>query len=72
MVRSRTGTVLSFDSDRGWGRLVGDGDGAEFDFHCTAVADGSRQVPVGARVSFVVVPGDHGRWQAGAVRLEDR
>ena len=36
-------------------------------FHCTAIADGSRSIPVGVDVVFVVVPGRSGRWEAAEV-----
>jgi cold shock CspA family protein len=39
-------------------------DGQELFFHCTAVADGSRRIAVGAGVGYRVVPGHLGRWEA--------
>ena len=57
------GQVTAFDARRGWG-TVRDGRGAEFDFHATAIADGSRTIPLGAEVSFLVVPGHRGRYEA--------
>lgn len=57
------GTVVDFDADRGFGTVRGD-DGTGYFFHCTAIADGSRMVPVGAVVAFEVVPGHLGRWEA--------
>jgi len=61
-----TGVVTEFDEARGLGTLQGD-DGRRFPFHCTAVADGSRQVAVGTRVLFVAVPAHGGRYEARAV-----
>jgi cold shock CspA family protein len=59
-----TGTVASFDDPRGLGTVrVDDGDG-ELPFHCTAIADGTRTIAVGARVRFRVVAGRLGRWEA--------
>ena len=58
-----TGEVVDFDEHRGTG-TVRTGDGRELFFHCTAVADGSRTVPVGARVTFSVVAGHLGRYEA--------
>ena len=58
-----TGTVTAFDEDRGLGEVAVDG-GEVLPFHCTAVADGSRTVPVGARVAFAVVAGHLGRHEA--------
>ncbi|MGI9033799.1 MAG: cold-shock protein [Acidimicrobiales bacterium] len=57
------GTVSEFDEHRGYGS-VRTSDGRELFFHCTAIAGGSRAIPVGARVSFSVTPGHLGRWEA--------
>lgn len=62
----RRGTVVAFDGRRGIGEVV-DEAGERFFLHCTAIADGSRSVAVGAVVRFVVVPGRQGRWEAAAV-----
>jgi len=59
----RTGTVTEFDDPRGIG-VITDVDGSEFPFHCTAIADGSRHIDVGATVRFVDRPGHQGRWEA--------
>ena len=56
----------AFDGDVGLGRVSGD-DGRTYPFHCTAIADGSRTIAVGARVAFVVQPGPGGRWEAGGL-----
>ena len=61
-----TGTVVTFDEHRGYG-TVRAADGRELFFHCTAIADGSRRIPVGAAVVFTVVPGHRGRWEAADV-----
>lgn len=61
-----TGVVAEFDDRRGLGWVQGD-DGRRYRFHCTAVADGSRSVAVGARVAFAVVPGHAGRYEARAL-----
>jgi cold shock CspA family protein len=61
-----TGVVAEFDEPRGLGVIRGD-DGADVPFHCTAIADGSRTVETGRRVSFEVVPGLLGRWEASGV-----
>lgn len=62
-----TGRVAAFDDGRGLGEIAGD-DGRTYPFHCTAIADGSRTIGVGARVEFSVVPGHLGRWEAAAVQ----
>lgn len=64
---SETGVVAEFDSPRGWGTVRRDGDGVELPFHCTAVADGTREIEPGTRVTFDVVPGHLGRWEAAAI-----
>jgi cold shock CspA family protein len=61
-----TGTVESFDAHRGIGVVVDDL-GATFPFHCTAIADGTREIEPGTRVRFEVVPG-LGRWEATALQ----
>ena len=57
------GEVVEFDEDAGYG-TVRAASGDEHFFHCTAIADGSRTIDVGAAVDFVVVPGRLGRWEA--------
>ncbi|HWC40056.1 MAG TPA: cold shock domain-containing protein [Acidimicrobiales bacterium] len=64
-----TGRVATFDERRGLGTVVSD-DGRSLPFHCTAIADGSRTIDVGARVTFSVVAGHLGQWEAtGLARL---
>jgi cold shock CspA family protein len=57
------GTVTEFDDPRGLGVVTAE-DGTAYPFHCTAVADGSRTIAVGAAVDFDVVAGRMGRWEA--------
>ncbi len=59
-----TGRVSELDAGTGLGTVTAD-DGTEARFHCTQIADGTRDVPVGARVSFTVLAGRGGRWEAG-------
>jgi cold shock CspA family protein len=61
-----TGVVADFDEARGLGTIRGD-DGADLPFHCTAIADGTRTIPVGQRVAFDVVAGLVGRWEAASI-----
>ena len=63
---SGTGVVESFDEPRGLGEVRSD-DGEVLPFHCTAIADGSRTVPVGRHVRFTVVAGRLGRWEAARI-----
>lgn len=62
----RTGTVVAFDARIGLGEIVAD-DGARHSFHCVVIADGSRSIEVGARVSFDLLA-KLGRWEASAIR----
>lgn len=65
----RTGEVTEFDEQRGFGTVQGD-DGTDLFFHCTRIADGTRTIDPGTRVSFTVAPGAPGRWEAtGLVKL---
>lgn len=63
----RTGRVSEFDTERGLGEVVG-ADGQRYPFHCTAVADGSREIAVDTQVSFVVAAGPGGRWEAAQIQ----
>jgi cold shock protein len=60
------GEVTAFDEPRGLGTIT-TADGTELPFHCTAIADGSRTIPVGEQVRFVVAPGPQGHWQATSI-----
>ncbi len=57
------GTVLAYDEHKGYGE-VECADGQRLFFHCTAIADGTRCIPSGARVVFQVVAGHRGRFEA--------
>jgi cold shock CspA family protein len=60
------GAVTAFDEHRGLGVITA-GDGTGYEFHCTAIADGSRTIEVGAEVQFDVAP-RLGRWEATNIR----
>ena len=62
------GWVTEFDDPRGYGTVTAD-DGAAYFFHCTAIADGTRTIAPGTRVTFDVRPGHLGRWEATDVRV---
>ena len=64
---SEIGRVVEFDEYRGLGEVEAD-DGRRFSFHCTAIADGTRTIPVDIPVEFEVVAGPLGRYEAGSVR----
>lgn len=60
------GHVASFDEPRGIG--VVESGHRRFDFHCTAITDGTRSIDEGAPVAFMVDAGHLGRLQASSVR----
>jgi cold shock CspA family protein len=62
------GQVTAFDARRGWGTVT-DPEGAEFEFHATALADGSRRIDAGAEVCFSVAAGHRGRYEAREVSV---
>jgi cold shock CspA family protein len=60
------GVVASYDSPRGLGVVRGD-DGTEYPFHCTAIADGTREIDPGTQVTFDIEAGHLGRWHAARI-----
>jgi hypothetical protein len=38
-----------------------------YGFHCTEIADGSRDIAIGAQVAFLVGAGHAGTWEAKAL-----
>jgi cold shock CspA family protein len=66
------GTVTSFDARRGLGTVT-DAAGDQFDFHATALVDGSRRIDEGSEVAFSVAAGLRGRYEArGISAITDR
>jgi cold shock CspA family protein len=63
----QAGTVADFDEQRGTGEVEAPQGGRLF-FHCTAIADGTRTIRPGTPVSYLVVPGHLGHWEAGDLR----
>jgi cold shock CspA family protein len=63
------GVVTAFDEHRGIGS-VELAEGGSLFFHCTAIADGSRTIEVGASVTFDVVPGHLGRYEASSLERD--
>jgi len=57
------GSVESYDAAAGLGSLRHDA-GHALDFHCTAIADGTRMIEVGARVAFTVATSHNGTVEA--------
>ena len=66
----RHGHVSSFDARQGLGTVT-DEAGTEFDFHATAIADGSRRIDEGTAVTFCAAPGQRGRYEARSL-VSDR
>ena len=63
-----SGVVADFDEHKGYGAVRDAEDGRELFFHCTQIADGSRTIAVGTEVSFEIVAGHLGRWEAISLR----
>lgn len=61
------GVVAAFDADTGLGSVTASDDGRSYGFHCTAIAGGTRTIEAGTAVSFVVVAGQLGQWEAAEV-----
>jgi CspA family cold shock protein len=61
------GAVASFDKDRGLGEIITP-DGAIYPFHCTAIADGTRDIAVGTQVTFTITAGHLGRLEAADIK----
>ena len=59
------GTVTTFDKGVGLGEITTD-DGRIVPFHCVVIADGSRDIPVGAQVEFSLIP-KLGRYEASHI-----
>ncbi len=59
------GTVTTFDKQVGLGEIAAD-DGRPVRFHCVMIADGSRDIGVGAHVEFELLP-KLGRYEAAHI-----
>ena len=66
MCRPQLGKVEAFDKEAGLGDVRAR-DGQLYPFHCTEIADGTRDIAVGAEVAFVVGAGHRGTWEAKAL-----
>ncbi len=64
MIPTMTGTVAEFDADIGLGVI--ETDGVRYSFHCIEIADGSREIAVGADVSFEILC-KIGRYEAASI-----
>lgn len=59
--------VTAFDAESGLGSVRADG-GRSYPFHCTQIADGSRQIDEATPVEFEVVAGHTGQWEVAGLR----
>ena len=59
------GVVAGYDDHAGFGEV--EAGGRRYWFHCTSLLDGSRHARPGRPVTFRVVPGPTGRWEAAEV-----
>ena len=64
----RAGTVVAFDEHVGLGQVEAAAGGRRYRFHCTQIAGGSRRIEVGVRVSFELLAGKGGAWEAADLR----
>ena len=67
------GTVVNFDDRLGLGVVEAAQKSApeiatRFGFHCTQIADGSRRIAPGTKVTFVVVARHGGVWEAAELQ----
>lgn len=60
------GTVTEFDEHVGLGTVTTN-DGTTYLFHCVEIADGSRTIPIGAAVTFELLP-KLGAYEASQLR----
>ena len=58
--------VTAYDSDVGLGTVTMTG-GEQYRFHCTAIADGSRDIALGTAVVVDIGPAGPGVWEARRV-----
>ncbi len=63
---------MDFDGPRGLGTLRDDLDGTLIEFHCTAIVDGTRTIPINEAVSYEPVLTHVGRTEATRItRLDE-
>ncbi|MFT5204634.1 MAG: cold shock CspA family protein [Candidatus Aldehydirespiratoraceae bacterium] len=73
---TRQGRVHTYDDAAGYGTILEDAAenvaaenvAGEWFFHCTAIADGSRTIATEQPVSFALIPGHLGRYEATDIR----
>jgi len=57
--------VVAYDDHAGFGEV--EAAGTRYWFHCTQLLDGSRHAEPGQPVTFRVIPGHWGRWEAAEI-----
>ena len=60
-----SGAVVAFDREVGLGEIRAD-NGVVYRFHCTEIADGTRDIEVGTNVRFGLI-GKLGRYEAAHI-----
>jgi cold shock CspA family protein len=60
------GVVSEFDDAVGLGTITAE-DGTRYRFHCTAISDGTRTIPVDTTVEFETGPARDGTYEASSV-----
>ena len=66
LLAERSGRVEQYLSSTGLGE-VSDESGLRYPFHCTAIANGTREIPDGQPVRFVLRTARGGRLEADAI-----
>ena len=69
MYSPREGRVSAFDEAVGLGTVT-DTQGETYDFHCTQIVDGTRAIAAGTPVTYRIVAGHRGRWEASSLRSD--
>lgn len=67
MTTVERGRVAEYDAHKGYGYIESAAGDLLF-FHCTAIADGTRTIPVGVAVEYEPVVDPRGKPEAAGVR----
>ena len=60
--------MIEFDDAKGYGIVRDASSGAQYFFHCTQIANGTRTTSAGTEFEFDVIAGRRGEWEAIALR----
>lgn len=63
-----SGMVVAFDDRLAYGEVEDAATKRTYFFHCTQIADATRTIEVATPVTFSIVPGRMGQWEAVAVQ----